>query len=138
MRHAALLLAVIASACGPQKVTGSNRGELFVSIVGVDGEPALEITHDVGAVAVGSSTQLTVRAINVGRDSMHVFGATLGAVGNGSWFVRDTSGELAPEASLSVNVTFAPVEVGPQATTLTFSHDAAASTPVVRLTGAGR
>lgn len=137
MKGLAVALGLGLCSCAPPPVVGTNRGELFVSVVGQEGEPALEVTYDVGPVAVGTSKAFTVRAVNVGSDELHVYGAQLGAEGNGSWFVRDTSANLLPEAALTVSVTFAPVAAGPQATTLTFSHDAAASTPVVHLTGTG-
>lgn len=134
-RGAVVLLAL--SACQPQVVKSTNRGVLHVSVEGDSQQPALDLAYDVGQVLVGQQQALTVRATNVGIDTLHVLGASLGAVGNGSWFVRDATGELAPGSSLTATVTFAPVGVGAQATQLTFSHDADAALPSARLTGTG-
>jgi hypothetical protein len=125
------------SACQPQVVKSTNRGVLHVSVEGDSQQPALDLAYDVGQVRVGQQQALTVRATNVGIDTLHVVGVSLGAVGNGSWFVRDATGELAPGSSLTATVTFAPVGVGAQATQLTFSHDADAALPTARLTGTG-
>lgn len=134
-RGAVVLLAL--SACQPQVVKSTNRGVLHVSVEGDSQQPALDLAYDVGQVRVGQQQALTVRATNVGIDTLHVVGVSLGAVGNGSWFVRDATGELAPGSSLTATVTFAPVGVGAQATQLTFSHDADAALPTARLTGTG-
>ena len=134
-RSAVLLLGL--SACQPQVVKSTNRGVLHVSIEGDSQEPALDVNFDVGMVRVGQQQPLVVRATNVGVDTLHVLGVSLGAAGNGSWFVRDASGELTPGSSLTATVTFAPVGVGGQATQVTFSHDADAALPSARLTGTG-
>lgn len=134
-RGAVVLLAL--SACQPQVVKGTNRGVLHVSVEGDAQAPALDLAYDVGEVRVGQQQPLVVRATNVGIDTLHVLGVSLGASGNGSWFVRDATGELAPGASLTATVTFAPVGVGAQATQVTFSHDADAALPSARLSGTG-
>lgn len=118
-------------------VTDTARGELHVSVVGDAQAPALELSYDVGAVAVGQRKELTVRATNVGEDPLQVLGVSLGSGGNGSWFVRDVTGRLEVGQSVEARVTFVPVAVGAQATTVTFSHDADAQLPVVRLSGSG-
>jgi hypothetical protein len=132
-----LALAVALVGCEPQVVKGTNRGELHVSIEGDSQAPALDLSYDVGAVQVGSQRQLTVRATNVGVDPLRVLGVSLGAQGNGSWFVRDATGTLAPGASLTATVTFAPVGPGAQATQVTVAHDADAALPSAHLTGTG-
>jgi hypothetical protein len=135
-----LLLVITAgavSACQSQPVKGTNRGELHVSVEG-DAQPAaLDITYDVGTVTVGQRKEIVVRASNVGVDPMTVLGVSLGSAGNGSWFVRDVSRMLAPGASVTATVTFAPASVGAQTTQVTFSHDADAAFPSVRLDGTG-
>lgn len=118
-------------------VTGTARGELRLSVEGDAQAPALELGYDVGAVPVGHRKELVVRGTNTGEDPLQVLGVSLGAVGNGSWFVKDAARTLAPGASVTATVTFAPVSAGAQATTLTFSHDADAQLPVLRLSGTG-
>lgn len=118
-------------------VTGTSRGELRLSVDGDAQAPALELAYDVGTVAVGQRRELVVRATNTGEDPLRVLGVSLGSVGNGSWFVRDTSRTLAPGESVTATVTFAPASAGPQATTVTFAHDADAQLPVLRLSGTG-
>lgn len=132
-----LALLVLGAGCEPQVVKGTNRGELHVSIEGQAQPPALELSFDVGSVQVGTQRQLVVRATNVGIDALRVLGVSLGAQGNGSWFVRDATGTLAPGASLTATVTFAPVGPGAQSTQVTFSHDADAALPSAQLTGSG-
>lgn len=131
------LVLVLVTGCEPQVVKGTHRGELHVSIEGDTQAPALDLSFDVGAVQVGTQRQLVVRATNVGIDALRVLGVTLGAQGNGSWFVRDATGTLAPGSSLTATVTFAPVGRGAQATQVTFAHDADAALPSARLTGTG-
>lgn len=134
----ALVLALGAlCACQPQPVRGTHRGVLHLSVDGDAQAPALDLTYDVGAVAIGLRKELVVRATNVGVDPMTVLGVSLGSSGNGSWFVRDVSGILAPGASMTATVTFAPVGTGAQQTQATFSHDADAALPSLRLTGTG-
>jgi hypothetical protein len=125
------------SACQGQPVKMTNRGVLHVSVDGDSQAPALDVTHDVGSVMVGLRKEIVVRATNVGVDTMHVLGVSLGTAGNGSWFVRDVTGTLAPDASLTATVTFAPAGQGAQTTQVTFSHDADAAFPRVQLTGNG-
>jgi hypothetical protein len=126
-------------ACMPAPLQGTRRGELHVSIEGDSAAPALNATFDVGSVTVGSTKQIIVRATNVGIDALTVSGASLGSAGNGSWFVRSssTSVQLAPGASTTATVTFAPASAGPQSTQVTFSHDADAALPSVQLSGTG-
>jgi hypothetical protein len=134
----ALCLALAAtSACQPQPVHGTHRGVLHVSVEGDSQEPALDLTYDLGPLPVGSRKEVIVRATNVGVDSLTVLGVSLGSSGNGSWFVHDVSGALAPGASVTATVTFAPVGVGAQATRLTFAHDADAALPSLQLSGTG-
>ncbi|MBL8909802.1 MAG: hypothetical protein JNM17_03765 [Archangium sp.] len=129
---------LLALACTPPNmVKNTNRGELHVTVDGTDTPAALNVSFDVGSVAVGSTRAITVVATNVGADPMDVIGVSLGSVGNGSWFVRDVNGKLAPGASLTSMVTFAPIGAGAQATQVTFSHDADAAFPSVQLTGTG-
>ncbi|MFZ5442984.1 MAG: hypothetical protein ACOZQL_23460 [Myxococcota bacterium] len=131
------LAAILAGCQQPQNVRSTNRGVLHVSIEG-DAQPAaIELSYDVGQVRVGQQQPLTVRATNVGLDALEVLGVSLGSTGNGSWFVRDAHGSLAPGASLTATVTFAPVGPGAQATQVTFSHDADAALPSARLSGTG-
>lgn len=78
-----------------------------------------------------------MRATNVGVDPLNVQGISLGSTGNGSWFVRDVTKLLAPEGFMTVTVTFAPAGSGAQSTQVTFSHDADAALPSLRLTGTG-
>jgi hypothetical protein len=125
------------SACQPQPVHGTHRGVLNVAVDGDAQPPALDLTFDVGAVMVGLRREVVVRATNVGLDPMTVLGVSLGSSGNGSWFVRDVSKPLAPGASVTATVTFAPVGPGAQSTQVTFSHDADAPLPSLRLTGTG-
>lgn len=131
------LLWLLAACTPPNMVKNTKRGELHVAIQGVDMPAALNVSFDVGSVQVGATRAVTVVATNVGLDPMEVLGVSLGSVGNGSWFVRDASGALAPGASLTSMVTFAPVAAGAQATQVTFSHDADAAFPAVQLTGTG-
>ena len=134
----ALGLALAAScACQPQPVRGTHRGVLHLSVDGDSQAPALDLAYDVGQLTVGLRKEVVVRATNVGVDPMTVLGVSLGSSGNGSWFVRDASGALAPGASLTATVTFAPVGVGAQATRLTFAHDADAALPSLQLSGTG-
>lgn len=135
-------LALVASAalwwgCMPPPLQGTRRGELHVSVEGDSTPAALELTFDVGSVQVGATKQVVVRATNVGVDSLSVSGASLGSAGNGSWFVRSSSAMLAPGASTTATVTFAPASPGPQTTQVTFSHDADAAFPSVQLSGTG-
>ena len=133
-----LCLAALASlGCQPQPVRNTHRGVLHLSVEGDAQEPALALNFDVGAVMVGLSKELIVRATNVGLDPMIVLGVSLGSAGNGSWFVRDVSRPLAPGAAVTATVTFAPVGVGAQQTQVTFSHDADAALPSLRVSGAG-
>jgi hypothetical protein len=118
-------------------VRNTNRGELHLSVEGDMAPAALSLSYDVGAVAVGTTRAIVVRATNVGIDTMNVVGVSLGSVGNGSWFVRDVSGSLTPGASLTSTVTFAPVGAGAQQTQVTFSHDADAALPSLQLSGTG-
>lgn len=124
-------------ACQPQPVRNTNRGVLHLSIEGDAQAPAQELDFDVGSVVVGLRKELTVRATNVGVDPMTVLGVSLATSGNGSWFVRDVSKPLSPGASVTALITFAPVGQGAQATQVTFSHDADAAFPSLRLTGTG-
>ena len=132
-----LVTIALGSGCQPQLVRNTNRGVLHVSVEGDERSPALDLDYDVGAVRVGLRKELVVRATNVGIDPMTVLGVSLGSSGNGSWFVRDVSRALGPGASVTATVTFAPVGVGAQATQVTFSHDADAALPSLRLTGTG-
>lgn len=134
---APLVIVVLSSACQPQLVRNTNRGVLYVSVEGDERSPALDLDYDVGAVQVGLRKEVVVRATNVGVDPMTVLGVSLGASGNGSWFVRDVSRALAPGSSVTATVTFAPVGVGMQATQVTFSHDADAALPSLRVSGTG-
>ncbi len=129
-------LAVL-SACQPQVVKSTKRGVLHLSVDGDAQAPALDLAFDVGTVTVGTQRPIVVRATNVGIDAMNVVGASLGSAGNGSWFIRDASAELAPGSSVTATVTFAPAGVGAQATQVTFSHDADAALPSLRLSGTG-
>jgi hypothetical protein len=132
-----LLAMMMMSACQVAPVRNTNRGVLHVSIEGDSQAPALDVTYDVGTVTVGLRKEAVVRATNVGVDPMNVLGVSLGSAGNGSWFVRDVTRLLAPGASVTATVTFAPAGVGAQTTQVTFSHDADAALPSVRLTGTG-
>ncbi|MDP1826372.1 MAG: hypothetical protein Q8L48_24100 [Archangium sp.] len=125
-------------ACQPQPVRNTNRGVLHVSVEGDSQAPALQLDFDIGTVGVGLRKELVVRATNVGVDPMTVLGVSLATSGNGSWFVRDVSMPLSPGASVTALVTFAPVGQGAQATQVTFSHDADAALPSLRLSGSGR
>lgn len=136
-RAVLLFVLLVLAGCEPQVVKGTHRGELHLSIEGDSQAPALDLAFDVGAVQVGTQRPLVVRATNVGIDALSVLGVSLGAQGNGSWFVRDATGTLAPGASLTATVTFAPVDPGTQSTQVTFSHDADAALPSAKLTGTG-
>lgn len=138
VRFTAVAALLALAACQPSVVRNTNRGELHVSVEGDARPPALDFSFDVGTVAVGQRKELVVRATNAGEDALTVVGVNLGAMGNGSWFVRDvTNRPLAPGASLTTTVTFAPVGVGAQTTQVTFSHDADAAFPSLVLTGTG-
>ena len=133
-----LCLAAIALwGCQPQPVRNTHRGVLHVSVEGDSQEPALDLTFNAGSVMVGLRKEVIVRATNVGIDPMTVLGVSLGSRGNGSWFVRDVAKALAPGASVTATVTFAPVGVGAQETQVTFSHDADAALPSLHVTGSG-
>jgi hypothetical protein len=132
----ALGLSVL-TACQAPIVKGTKRGVLHISVEGDTQEPALDLSYDVGTVTVGTRKELVVRATNVGIDAMNVLGVSLGSSGNGSWFVRDATKLLAPGASVTATVTFAPVGAGAQSTQVTFSHDADAPLPSLRLSGTG-
>ena len=119
------------------QVRNTNRGVLHLSVEGDTQEPALDLSYDVGAVTVGLRKELIVRATNVGSDPMNVLGVSLGTSGNGSWFVRDVTAALSPGASVTATVTFAPAGLGAQATQVTFSHNADAALPSLRLSGTG-
>lgn len=134
---APLVFVLVGSACQPQLVRNTNRGVLHVSVEGDERAPALDLDYDVGSVQVGLRKELVVRATNVGIDPMTVLGVSLGSSGNGSWFVRDVSRALAPGSSVTATVTFAPVGLGAQSTQVTFSHDADAALPSLRVTGTG-
>ena len=138
-RATLLLLALAASltACQPQLVKGTHRGVLHLSVEGDSQPAALDLNYDVGAVMVGLRREVVVRATNVGVDPMNVLGVSLGSSGNGSWFVRDVTKQLAPGASVTATVTFAPVGAGAQSTQVTFSHDADAALPSLQLSGSG-
>lgn len=132
------ILAVLAlCACQPQPVRSTHRGLLHLSVDGDSQSPALDLSYDVGPVMVGLRKELTVRAANVGVDPMTVLGVSLGSSGNGSWFVRDVTRQLAPGESVAVVVTFAPAGPGAQSTQVTFAHDADAALPSLHLTGTG-
>ncbi|MFO0601458.1 MAG: hypothetical protein U0228_39520 [Myxococcaceae bacterium] len=137
MRLALALGALALLACQPPPVKGTRRGELVVSVEGDMQTAALSVSFDVGAVQVGQTKTITVRATNVGLDAMKVVSVSAGAAGNGSWFVRDASGDLAPGASLTSTVTFAPAATGAQSTQVTFAHDADAAFPSLQLSGTG-
>lgn len=133
-----LALALLSfTACQPQPVRNTNRGVLHVSVDGDSQEPALDLTYDVGPVTVGLRKEVIVRATNVGIDPMMVSGASLGTTGNGSWFLRDVSAMLSPGASVTATITFVPAGVGAQSTQVTFSHNADAAFPSLRLSGTG-
>lgn len=137
MRPALFGLALLLLACQPQPVRMTNRGVLHVSVEGDSQPPALDVTVDLGRVTVGLRKEAVVRATNVGVDTMHVLGASLGTSGNGSFYIRDVTATLAPGASTTATVTFAPAAQGPQSTQVTFSHDADAPFPSARLDGTG-
>lgn len=140
MKKFAVLIVSLSSLVGctpPNMVKNTNRGQLHVTVEGTDTPAAINVSFDVGGVQVGTTRAVTVVATNVGIDAMEVVGVSLGSVGNGSWFVRDVSGKLAPGASLTSMVTFAPIGAGAQSTQVTFSHDADAAFPSVQLTGTG-
>lgn len=132
-----VLAALALTACTPPSIRGTNRGELHVSVEGDMTPAALNVSYDVGSVVVGNTRAITVRATNVGIDPLDVVSVSLGSAGNGSWYVRDVSAALAPGASLTSTVTFAPVGAGAQQTQVTFAHDADAAFPSVQLTGTG-
>lgn len=136
-RWPALIALAALTACQVQPVRNTNRGVLHLSVEGDSQAPALDATHDVGAVMVGLRKEVVVRATNVGVDPMNVLGVSLGSTGNGSFFVRDVTRLLAPEASVTATVTFAPAGAGAQATQVTFSHDADAPLPSLQLSGTG-
>lgn len=132
------MLALLSLAgCQPQTVRNTNRGVFHLSVEGDAREPALDQRYELGTVVVGARKELVVRATNVGVDSMTVLGASRGSTGNGSWFLRDVSGLVAPGAFMRATITFAPASTGMQSTTVTFSHDADAALPSLLLTGAG-
>lgn len=137
MRWWTFLSLVSLTACQPQQVRNTNRGLLHLSVEGDAQAPALELTYDVGSVMVGLRKELIVRATNVGADPLNVVGVSLGTSGNGSWFVRDVAASLSPGDSVTATVTFAPAGVGAQSTQLTFSHNADAALPSLRLSGTG-
>ena len=137
MRWLGLLALVSLSACQPQLVRNTHRGVLHLSVEGDAQAPALDLTYDVGTVMVGLRKEVTVRATNVGLDPMNVLGASLGTSGNGSWFVRDVAATLSPGESVTATVTFAPAGAGAQSTQVTFSHNADAALPSLRLNGTG-
>lgn len=130
-------LSLCLTACQPGGVRVTNRGILHVSVEGDSQAAALDLTFELGTVAVGQRKEITVRATNVGVDALDVTGVSLGSVGNGSWFVRDVSRELPPGSSVTTTVTFAPAAAGSQTTQVTFAHDADAAFPSVRLNGTG-
>lgn len=123
--------------CTITPIRDTNRGELFLSVEGSDEVPSLMPTWDMGELTVGDRKNVTIRATNVGIDPLTVTGVFLGAVGNGSFYVRDATGPLTPDASLTVTVTFSPATKGAQQTQVTFSHDADAALPSLQLSGTG-
>lgn len=137
MRWLSLLTLASLMACQPQPVRNTHRGVLHLSVDGDSQAPALDLTYDVGTVMVGLRKEVAVRATNVGLDPMNVLGASLGTSGNGSWFVRDVAATLSPGESVTATVTFAPAGAGAQSTQVTFSHNADAALPSLRLNGTG-
>lgn len=135
--RAAALLALLLLACTPPPIRNTNRGVLWVSVEGTDLAPAESASFDVGTVRVGSRKEVVLRATNTGVDALNVTGVYLGSAGNGSFYVRDVSGKLEPEQSLTATVTFSPATAGAQQTQVTFSHDAESALPSVTLTGMG-
>lgn len=136
MRLCSLALLVL-TACQASPVRNTNRGVLHLSVEGDTQAPALDLNYDLGSVVVGQRKEVVVRATNVGIDPMTVVGVSLGSTGNGSWFVRDVTKILAPQASTTATITFAPAGQGAQSTQVTFSHDADSALPSLRLTGTG-
>lgn len=130
-------LAGLLLACSPPPIRNTNRGVLNLSVEGSDQAPAEMPTWDMGEVVVGGRKEVVIRATNVGTDAMNVTGVYLGAIGNGSFYARDTSGTLEPEQSLTATVTFSPATKGAQRTQVTFSHDADSALPSLHLTGTG-
>ncbi|MEO5662869.1 MAG: FG-GAP-like repeat-containing protein [Nocardioides sp.] len=94
-------------------------------------------THDYGSRTVGTSTPQTFTVTNTGDADLAVASAAVAGV-DASQFVTsaDTcSGEsVAPDATCSVQVAFAPDAVGAKSATLRFTHDAASSPDAVSLT----
>ncbi|MGV3622837.1 MAG: hypothetical protein ACO1OB_18610 [Archangium sp.] len=131
------LVLTLFTGCTITPIRDTNRGELFLSVEGSDEPPAAMPSFDLGEVMVGGRKTVTIRATNVGIDALNVSGVFLGAVGNGSFYVRDASGELEPGQSLTAAVTFSPATKGAQQTQVTFSHDADSALPSLQLTGTG-
>lgn len=124
-------------ACSPPPVRSTNRGVLFLSVEGSDEAPAEMPRWDMGEVVVGARKELVIRATNVGSDPLTVTGVYLGAIGNGSFFARNTGGKLEQDESLTATVTFSPATKGSQQTQVTFSHDADSALPSLHVTGTG-
>ncbi len=138
MKWAWSLVALAALSCNTPQVRRTNRGVLWLTVVGSDEALAENPTWDFGELALGTRKEVTVRAVNMGPESLRVTGVFLGVVGNGSFYVRDVSGELEPEESLTATVTFSPATVGAQQSQVTFAHDADTPQPSLRLLGSGR
>lgn len=136
MKWSCLLVALVTQACNVAPVKPTNRGVLWLAVN--DEAPSENPTWDFGELALGTRKEVVVRAVNMGPQSLRVTGVFLGAVGNGSFYVRDVSGELEPEESLTATVTFSPATAGAQQSQVTFAHDADTPQPSLRLLGVGR
>ncbi len=92
-------------------------------------------TLDLGSAATGVTTTATFTISNTGNAPLDLTGITSS---NAVFTVAPATGTVAPGASLTVTVTFAPTAVGAQTGTLTIaSNDPATPSVTVALTGTG-
>ncbi|MCZ7555993.1 MAG: choice-of-anchor D domain-containing protein [Bacteroidia bacterium] len=116
------------SSSGPDTIRVTGRGT---------GAAAIQVdktTMSFGTVTIGASKSLPLLITNPGTDTLNVSSIT---TSNASFTVSIASRVLAPGASFTDSVRFAPSATGPITANLTLNSNAAGSPTVISLTGTG-
>lgn len=131
----AVLSLVVACSGGPT-ITGTNRGELKISLPD-GGAPAFLASHAFGDVKTGESSKLSFDVVNTGRDPLNIRVVRIDTTDAAAFFVQGGTGSVAPQVSRAFSVTFAPTRMGAHTGTMIFETDATAESAKISLTGTG-
>lgn len=113
----------------------------FISLMGVSSPSTLAVAPaslNYGAVLVGTSASLSVQLTNTGSSAVTLTGIT--ATGDYSTAIGTCpppGNPLAPGAGCALQVTFAPMQSGARAGTLSIASSATTAPLIVSLTGTG-